>query len=199
MPAQMTMTARRQGWKNGIISVVVFLIAVLLLEEVLALTTGKQGEEVRRIAFAMAWGFFLLFSLARWIYGRSIAGRMLLDCGPIPAKWLYLVLGFVVGLLCCEHPASVFSVDLWFSISFAVFFLVAAFGRLQVRENGIMQYWSLLRWEKIASYCWAEDSTLLLKQRSRFSLRAALSVPPEQRQAVDEFLTRFCRVPRTPL
>ena len=57
-------------------------------------------------------------------------------------KRFFLVLGLLLGLLCCLHRASVFSVDLWFEVSLAAFSFVIAFGRLQVRENGIMQYCS---------------------------------------------------------
>ena len=77
-------------------------------------------------------------------------------------------------------------------MSMALFPFVAAFGRLQVRENGIIGYWDLLPWSNFASYRWADDCTLLITKKRRLSLRVALSVPPEQKQAVEELLTTFC-------
>jgi hypothetical protein len=106
-------------------------------------------------------------------------------------------MGALIGLLyLCFYPNSLSEMltldGSWFGISMAVFFIVAAFGRLQVRKNGIMQYWSLLRWGKFASYHWDEDSTLLVDKKCRLSLRVALSFPPEQRVAADALLARFC-------
>ncbi len=201
MPARMTETARRQGAKNALIVVPVFLIAMLVLDRVLVLAFGQKRLVAHGIAVAVSWGLVLLISLVSWIYGRSTAGRILLDCGPYPGKSVYLIVGiFITGLTVwfrCSHPPSslskVFALDgPWFEVSFAASFLVAAFGRLQVRENGIMTYWTLLPWRRIASYHWADDGTLLITKKRRLSLRVALPVPSEQKQAVDEFLTTFC-------
>ena len=63
-----------------------------------------------------------------------------------------------------------------------------ATGRFQVRENGIWGYWSLILWDKIGFYHWADDSTLVIRPKSTVRLTAALPAPPEQRQAVDELL-----------
>ena len=203
MPARMTETARRQGWKNSLIVVPVFLIAVLVLDKVLVLACGQNPVEANRNAFAVFWGLFLIVALATWTYGRSIAGQILLDCGPHPCRSVCLTAGiFILGLTMwhyCSHPPSslseVFSLDgPWFPVSLAVFCLVAAFGRLQVRKNGIFQYWSLLPWRRIASYHWADDGTLLITKKRRLSFRVALPVPPEQKQAVDKLLTKLSPV-----
>jgi hypothetical protein len=78
-------------------------------------------------------------------------------------------------------------------ISFVPYWLIMAGGRLQVRENGIWQYWALLRWGRIRSYRWAKDSTLVVMPKGTLALfRAVLPVPPEHRQAVEEFLAKRC-------
>ena len=71
-----------------------------------------------------------------------------------------------------------------------------ATGRLQIREGGLWTYWGLLRWEKIESLQWSGDSTLMVKAKSRlpFLGRGALPVPPEQKQAVNELLQKYCPV-----
>jgi hypothetical protein len=80
-----------------------------------------------------------------------------------------------------------------FGVSFAVFYLIMATGRLQIRENGIWHYWGLLRWDKIGSYQWAADSTMRAKgPLSKRLFQGALPVPPEHRQAVEEFLAKHC-------
>ncbi len=198
MPARTTKTAWQQNLKNALMVIPGFLVAVLLLQQVLALTMGRNSHELVRIAVAMTCGFLLLLSMARWIHGRTIGGRILLDCGPYPGKRGCLSLGLVLILIGCSHliarPEVLCLDGPWIEFSLAAYFFGAAFDRLQVRENGIMPYSGLLRWRAIASYHWAEDSTLRVSKRSLFSLPAALPVSPEQKQAVDELLTRFCPV-----
>ncbi|HVC92842.1 MAG TPA: hypothetical protein VND64_04080 [Pirellulales bacterium] len=81
-----------------------------------------------------------------------------------------------------------------FGITFAVYWLIMATGRLQIRENGIWQYWSLLKWGKIGSFHWASDSTLLMRAKGPLSwFQGALPVPPEHKQAVEEFLAKRCQ------
>ena len=71
-----------------------------------------------------------------------------------------------------------------------------AFGRLQIREGGLWQYWGLLRWDKIEFYQWSGDSTLVLKAKSHlpFLGRGALPIPPEDKQAIEELLQKLCTV-----
>jgi hypothetical protein len=197
MPAQMTDAARRQGWKSALIIVPCVLIALWGVRKLLVLACGISDTYAERLALALVWGLSLLYFFARWIYGRTVGGDVLLDCGPNPSKQAHLGMGALIGLLyLCFYPNSLSEMltldGSWFGISMAVFFIVAAFGRLQVRKNGIMQYWSLLRWGKFASYHWDEDSTLLVDKKCRLSLRVALSFPPEQRVAADALLARFC-------
>jgi hypothetical protein len=69
-----------------------------------------------------------------------------------------------------------------------------ALGRLQLTENGIWQYWSLLKWDNIASYAWQGDTrpTLMLQTKSKYPIlgRGALPVGPEHRDAISELLER---------
>lgn len=199
MPAKVTATAWGQNFKNAWVVVPVVLIGTWLLMKALTLT-GESEANAQQIAFVVVLVIGVLTFLATWIYGRAIAGRVLLDCGPYPNRWIHWVLGIIFGLLCLlppNSPSELFSLHgPWLGIIVMVtFFLVAVLGRLQVRENGIVAYWSLLRWKKIASYQWAEDCTLLITKKRRLSLRVALSVPPEQKDAVDELLSRFCPLP----
>jgi hypothetical protein len=197
----MTETAWRQGAKNALIVVLLCLIANVLLQQILVSIYRENPAEASRDAFAVFWGFVLVIALATWIYGRSIAGRLLLDCGPNPGQKGNFILAILMLGVTLWHSRSCYPISLsavfglnglWSPASLAAFFFVAAFGRLQVRENGIITYWSLLSWRRIASYRWADDGTLLIAKKQRLSLRVALPVPPEQKQAVDELLTTFC-------
>ena len=66
-----------------------------------------------------------------------------------------------------------------FGITFGIYFLITATGRLEFREEGIWQYWGLLPWSKIEACRWSGDYTLLLQAKTRFALmgRGALARP----------------------
>jgi hypothetical protein len=91
-------------------------------------------------------------------------------------------------------PAKAFGGDgSVFALAFSASMLIMAFGRLQVTENGIWQYWGLLPWRKVAAYRWAADNTLLVTSKARLLfLRGALPVPSAYQQAVDNLLLQFC-------
>ena len=83
-----------------------------------------------------------------------------------------------------------------FGLTFCVYWVIMAFGRLQIRQNGIWQFWSLLKWQKIDSYEWKgeSDSTLILQTKTKlpFLGRGALPVPLEHRDAVEDLMKKYC-------
>jgi hypothetical protein len=101
--------------------------------------------------------------------------------------------GLIVGLLTQLKTALGISVGIYFVVITSYFFVMAT-GRLQVRDNGIWLYSRLLRWRKIGSYHWMNESTLLVRPKGRFSLltQEVFPVPPEHRQAVEKLLAEHC-------
>lgn len=197
MPARMTETARKQAWNNGLVYVGAFLLAVFAFTAFLSWISGQDRQDIEPYVLAVCWGLLLAVFAGNWIYGRSTSGRLLLDCGPCPGKTVLLsvVVLFLIVFGCTRHSmARLFIWQTLFPLSMAALFSAQAFSRLQVREHGIWSYWELIRWGRIASYCWGEDCTLLVSRRGRYSLRVAIPFPPEQRQAVDDLLNRFCAV-----
>ena len=81
-----------------------------------------------------------------------------------------------------------------FGITFSVYWVLIAFGRLQIVENGIWQYWSLLEWKKLESYEWRGDATptLMLQTKTKlpFPGRGALPVLAVHKEAVSELLEK---------
>ncbi len=189
MPAQLTSTARRQGWKNALICGIGSLVVWLAVTAALSLLPGRKFLDSMMLSFALLWVVTFLGFLGTWLYGLSTRGRVLLDCGPIPRRRGFLMMG-VLWLLAplggglAATPASPLLV------SFAAYWFIAATGRLQVRENGLWFYVGLLRWRKIEHYRWAPDSTLMLTATLPFSLRRAVPVPPEHREHFDALLTQ---------
>jgi hypothetical protein len=194
----MTETARTQNLKNGLIYAAVSLVAFYGLTTLLSLASARNRFDVEGLALPVAWSLVLVVFAAQWIYGQIIGGRDLLDCGPRPYKWSSLATAVLLLILTVGwslHTAPRLSAwNTAFLVSLAALFCAQAFGRLQVREHGIRDYWGLLQWSKIASYSWTDDCTLVVRKRGILSLRAALSVPPEQKQAVDDLLSKLCEV-----
>jgi hypothetical protein len=197
LTASMTGTAWRQGAKNALICGIGVALGWAALAAFFATVLRQSVAQSLRMAFAVVWAVTFLIFLTTLLYSRLRRGRILLDCGPHPTRWLF-VLNFFLFILAGTGGVFTSIADgvsvmrLAFAVSFGVFWLIIAFGRLQVTERGIWQYWGLLPWSKIGSYRWADDSTLLITPKRRFLLRGALPVPPEHKQAVDDFLAQFC-------
>jgi hypothetical protein len=189
----MTWTAWRQGAINALICGVGLLVACLAVTRALSLFIHRGLSELWGIVLSVMCGLALLAFLGTWLYGVRAKGRILLDCGPHPMRWLFVANGLffvTIGIAMVFATAGPM-----FSFVFGAYWLIMAFGRLQVTENGIWQYWGLLRWRKISSYRWADDNTLLVTPRARLLfLRGALPVPPEHKKAVDSLLSEFCPV-----
>ena len=210
MPAQMTSTAWSQGAKNALIVGTAMLVVWCIITAAVVLIFKQAVFRSFGLSGAALCALALLVFLASWLYGRSVGGRILLDCGPHPTRWLFLlnaVLFALMGLMngldsilkWIDGPEVTWETVLFgigwpvIMVSFVPYWLIMAGGRLQVRENGIWQYWSLLRWSKIRWYRWANDATLLIRPKGLPSwFQRALPVPPEHRQAVDEWLTKHC-------
>jgi hypothetical protein len=208
MPPQVTSTSYRQGVKIGLAVGLGYLVIWLSIGGAIWQATQRPFIESIGLGFVVIWGFVSLWLVAYWLFGRQGSGQLLLDCGPHRSKKLFLklaladtvvflVLGLLNGLDFISAPTE-FRITgiaaLLLCIFLVVDLLIMAMGRLQVRENGIWQYCSLLRWGKIESYHWTEDSTLLVRARGPISSRspATLSVPPQYKDAFDQLLQKYC-------
>ncbi len=203
MPARMTPTAWGRGMLNALICGVIFFAFWLLVAEVISILSHRSLADSWWFAFAILWGLVFLLFLGTWLYGLNAGGTLLLDCGPHPTRFLFLInaalflfIGLSGGFAMGSLSRSFAYVGPIFGISFGIYWLIMATGRLQIREGGIWQYWALLRWDKIESLQWSGDTTLLVKAKSRlpFLGRGALPVPPEQKQPIHELLQKHCPV-----
>jgi hypothetical protein len=203
VPAQMTSTAWGQRFKNalmGCLLVPVFLVLMCAF----AVAISRIFDLPIFTSFGLTISILsLLILLASLFHGWTVAGRVLLDCGPNPTRILSLIGALMFlgmgsnGFFVALSESKAFAIGcIVFGGSFAALFLIQAAGRLQVCENGIWQYVSLLRWSKIRSYRWADDSTLLVRAKGFRGLfpTVALPVSPEQRQAVADVLAAHCSV-----
>ena len=188
---------RAQGAKNALICGVGVLFVWLVIADVIWSIFDQSVFDSFWLAFIAIWCLIFPVFLGTWLSGRNSGGPVLLDCGPHPTRVLFLVnallfsfVGLTIGLADTSFSNRFGIAGPIFWVSFAVYWLIMATGRLQIRENGIWVYWALLQWGKIGSYLWASDSTLMVRAKGRLSslLQGALPVPLEHKQAVDEFL-----------
>ncbi len=196
------------SWKRGVMNAA---IAAVLMYGLVALVTIGFSKALQWNVWTLVFGSFgIIWILAcigmfiSWLVGRKAAGAVLLDCGPHPAKKLFLSLAvFWIFLSVLSSFVQYGEAQMIFNawgMSFGCYWLFMSTGRLQIRENGIWQYWSLLRWEKIKSYHWRgkTDATLMIQTKAYFSFmgRGAVPVAIEQKDAVDDLLTERVSIAR---
>ncbi len=191
MSAKMTPTAWSQGAKNAAICGVGVLVLWGLLTAVFSLVV--DGPLAPYIAFTAICVVSLFAFFVHWLYAGFISGLVLVDCGLHPTWKLSLFQAAVFLILGLTAAVAIDPIlGPLFGNAFAVYWLIVAGGRLQVRENGLWQYHGLLRWSKIGSYAWSPDGTLVITHRAWLPSKGALPVPPEHREAVDQLLSRYC-------
>jgi len=190
-----------RGANNALICGLIFFVCWLVVSLLVSSVTHRSFSDSSWPALAILWVPIFLLFLGTWLYGLKAGGRVLLDCGPHPTRVgflfnaaLFLVIGLGGGLVGASSSKPLALASPVLGISFGIYFLIMASGRLQIREGGIWQYWGLLRWDKIESLRWSGDFTLLVKGKTRlpFLGRGALPVPPEQKQAIYELLQKHC-------
>ena len=125
-------------------------------------------------------------------------GRVLIDFGPDQMRSFFLAVGVLclVAAIASGVSTVMNSGQRWSTVmlaplqlALAAQFLVRGRGRVQITENGIWQNLNLLRWEKISSYRWVNDSTLVAVN-GQGPLSVKLHVPSEHKPAVEQILTQ---------
>ncbi len=207
MPARMTADLWRRGAKNSLICVVELLVVWLATTLAISLILGQSLRASWLSAYLILLALLGICSLGSWFYGRNTAGPVILDCGAHPSKRPFLFNAASVALLgtggglAFGKSGAVFGIAFGtfsavFGIVFGIYWLIMAFGRLQIRQNGIWSYWGLLKWDRLKSYRWEGDTdcTLMLQAKSRlpFRGRGALPVPMEHKNRIDELLQQHC-------
>jgi hypothetical protein len=140
----------------------------------------------------------LLVTLGIWASKRRERGRVLIDFGPDQMRSFFLAVGVLClvaaiasGVSTVTNASSRWSTMLLapMQLALAAQFLVRSRGRVQITENGIWQNLTLYRWEKIGSYRWVNDSTLVAVN-GQGPLSVKLVVPPEHKPALEQILTQ---------
>jgi len=217
MMQRMPSVALRQGRNNALVCLVgILLVTVGITLAITHVFEWPLGQSVFA-ALGLLSAFIFVVFFGAWFRSKSKAGPVVLDCGEHPTKRLFLfhavmwsifaVLAVVPVLVAAfgskNGLLNPILVALWLA-TFALYWFIMAFGRLQILEDGIWQYVGLLKWDRIESYDWQgeEKRTLMLRTKTRWPFfgRGALPVPLEHRDAVDELLQKYvpgCEVGET--
>ena len=201
MPPRMTSVALQRGCLNAIIcGIGVFSVIGTLMFGISAIT-GRTLRDSGAIAFAIFWVAVFAAFVSSFLIGRGKRGAILLDCGHHPTRVLFLFNAAIFAFLGLTGGFASNTFDTHgtasalFGITFSVYWVLMSFGRLQIVESGIWQYWGLLKWQKLESYEWQGDGTptLMLQTKTRLSFlgRGALSVPAEHKEAVSILLEKY--------
>ena len=201
LEAAEAITMTKDAYRRGYINLGICLLVISPVW-VIAFWVNRQFDSGMILATmgTFAGLFAILFPIMVWnmIKGRFCAGKVLLDCGPHPVAMRFRLMAILmfagaVGTVIVSTELLAVLVAI-FLAGFALYWLLMSIGRLQVCENGVFQYFSLLRWDQIKSYHWKgdTDTTLMVQTTSPlgFMGRGALPVANEQKDAVDVLLQK---------
>ena len=200
MPARMTAAARRQSMKNSLVYLGGILVVWLAVAFVVSLLLGESMRASFATSGPVLAGLTLVWLLCVWTHGKKSGGPLVLDCGAHPGKKMLFFCFICVLIIGGREDSATFldrRFEIGINIALAAFFFILAFGRLQIRQNGIWAYASLIAWDKVKRYYWEgeTDCTLLVETKKLIPipiLRSALPVPTEHKDSVDRLLAKHC-------
>ena len=189
MSAKMTAEMWKIGARNALIVGLIVLVLLWGGTLVVLLVSDQSFLHALGVVFDLFWIAVFTNFFISWVWGRSVYGTLVLDCGPGPSRALYFftaAMCVVTGLIFLEQSNGA-PLGYNFSFSAALFYTIAGLSRIQIRENGIWQGGNLMKWEKILAFEWngRTEGAFKVQLRSRFPFtgRGVLLIPDEHRDA----------------
>ena len=77
--------------------------------------------------------------------------------------------------------------ELIFFVAVILYFASPIFGKVELRQHGILDTYTLFRWNDISSYRWAgeRENNLILNFKTSWRRTATISLPPDQRESIE--------------
>ncbi|MBL7647685.1 MAG: hypothetical protein JNK74_15985 [Candidatus Hydrogenedentes bacterium] len=189
MAARMTAEMWKIGARNALIAGLTILVLLWGGTLVVSLLSDQSFMHTLGVVFDLFWIAVFTNFFISWLWGRSVYGTLVLDCGPGPSRALYIfnaAMFVVTGLIFLEQSSGA-PLGYRFSFSAALLYTIAGLSRVQIRENGIWQGATLMKWEKILAFEWngQVQGAIKVQLRSKFSFtgRGVLLIPDEHKEA----------------
>lgn len=171
------------------------LASWLLSELSLSLPVRRPLSPTGVIVVVAIWMVVWTSYLVWTFYIKGNCGRVLLDCGFHPLRLQFLGGPFfiLVFSVFSSNPNRSILVTAVFGLTISLMFLHLSLGQLRLTDKGIWSYWSLVKWESITSWEWADESRqkLLLYRNSKipFCNLESICVPEEFRDQIAKQIT----------
>ena len=137
-------------------------------------------------------------SMVGFVYIRRVAGPLLFDVrrplhrkvsGFVTAGMFALLIAFT--LLQADHSRDRV-VELVFYFAVVVYFASPFFGKVELRQFGIVDTYSLIRWSTISSFRWVglNESDLMMVIKAPWRKTTTIVLPPDQKEYIDAVLRK---------
>ncbi len=174
-----------------------FILLGLAGWAVLALViSGIQGSDFKEgasIAFRIILGICMAIFIGQYVSGIRNRGRVIQDCGPNPV-WKHTAVScslFVFGFLFSFTSQGINGTTQINLLCLIVMFFLLSISHVQLCENGIMHYVSLIKWNHIKSHEWVDNGSLVIEKHSRFPQpRTVIFVPPIHRSVMEKAIAQ---------
>lgn len=198
---------KANAWRNReALAVFAFILCgalaiILTAWSIRTLTHETWGESFGR-AWVLVASALLVFNLGHHAWFKLRSGLLLLDIRPNPARSLSLLCSLIFlganlfGGELSETTQLMREGDGFELLSAAltylllpIFWVLIAFSRFQFRQRGIWHYANLIPWQRVHSYHWQDDDTLVISLRFRgLEREQTYDIPDEKVRTLKELL-----------
>jgi len=146
-----------------------------------------------RNGVGVGWISSFLCFIVIHLWGRLTRGAVLLDCGYRPRQWIFFLNAMLLPVIIFANSHLLGNISITAKFAFAVplsaFYLIMGLGRMKLCTHGIWIYQELIKWERIKSYQWQENSLLVdYHSKGPIPAKGVLSFPADCKWSVDLIL-----------
>jgi hypothetical protein len=130
------------------------------------------------------------------VYLRKTAGSLLVDVPRLRSRKVsgYITAALFVLLIALTFLTTSISrdtvIEVFFYFGVVLYFALPFFGKVELREEGIIETYTLYRWTNISSYQWVgqNESNLLINLKAPWRKTTIITLPPNQKESMDGIL-----------
>jgi hypothetical protein len=134
--------------------------------------------------------------MAGYPFIKKRAGALLYEVPRVQSRKVsgFATAGMFLILIIFTIVRSDFShetiAELVFYATVVLYFASPLFGKVELRQNGILETYSLLRWKDMSSYRWVgqDESNLAIVIKGSWRKTATIILPPDQKEPIEAVL-----------